>query len=72
MFLDPPYSKDMGIKAIELLDDITSDDCTIILETDYTDNVPDNISSFRKYDSRKYGRTIISFFEKEGKVYGST
>ena len=66
VFLDPPYGKDMGICAISLIDDITNDDCTIVLETDYTDNVPDNIGVFVKYDSRKYGRTIISFFRKEG------
>ena len=49
--------------------DITQDFC-FIGKTDeelslvcITDNVPDNVGVFIKYDSRKYGRTIISFFE---------
>lgn len=72
VFLDPPYSKDMGIDALKLIDKCTTDDCTVILETDYTDNVPDNVGVFIKYDSRKYGRTIISFFGKEGFVDGGS
>ena len=72
VFLDPPYGKDMGIEAIKILNEITSDDCTIILETDHIDNVPDEIGFFKKYDSRKYGRIIISFFEKEGFVNGGS
>ena len=72
VFLDPPYSKDMGLDALNMLNNCTNDDCTIILETDYTDNVPDKVGAFIKYDSRKYGRTIISFFGKEGFVDGGS
>lgn len=72
VFLDPPYGKDMGIEALKLLDNVTNDDCTIILETDNVDEVPDNVGVFKKYDSRKYGRIIISFFGKEGFINGGT
>lgn len=72
VFLDPPYSKDMGIEAINILDNITNDDCVVILETDCNDVVPDKIGVFNKYDSRKYGRVVISFFEKEGFINGGS
>lgn len=72
VFLDPPYSKDLGVEALKILSDLVSENCIIILESDSVDNIPDNIGVFNKYDSRKYGRVIISFFEKEGKIDGST
>lgn len=72
VFLDPPYGKDFGIDAIKLLDNITGDDTVIILETDQTDNVPDKIGAFEKYDNRKYGRVVISFFKKEGFLDGGS
>lgn len=72
VFLDPPYGKDMGIRAIELLDDFTEKKAIVILETDRTDDVPDKIDVFEKYDSRKYGRVIISFFKKEGFLDGGS
>ena len=33
-----------------------------VIETDQTDIPPDEIAGLIKYDSRKYGRTIISFY----------
>jgi len=72
VFLDPPYGKDMGILAINKLDRIVKDTGIVILETDYTDDVPDDIGNFTKYDSRKYGRVVISFFRKAGFIDGGT
>ena len=64
VFLDPPYGKDMGISAINKLDRVVKDNGIVILETDSIDNVPDKIDCFIKYDVRKYGRVVISFFRK--------
>ena len=72
VFLDPPYGKDMGIEAISLLDSITDENTVIILETDSIDDVPDKICAFYKYDARKYGRVVISFFKKEGFLDGGS
>src|SRR5574344_1142213 len=41
IFLDPPYGKDMGTDAIKLLEELTTDDSIVILETDEKDNVPE-------------------------------
>jgi len=64
VFLDPPYGKELGVNAISKLNRIVKDDGIIILETDSVDVVPDKIDIFEKYDARKYGRVIISFFRK--------
>lgn len=72
VFLDPPYGKDMGLKALKLLENAVSDDAVIVLETDYSEDVPDNVGIFEKYDFRKYGRTAVSFFRKEGFVDGGS
>ena len=72
IFLDPPYGKDMGIEAISLLDGITDENSIVILEADNTDNVPDKIDVFYRYDTRKYGRVVISFFKKEGFLDGGS
>jgi len=64
VFLDPPYGKDMGISAINKLARVVKDAGTVILETDGTESVPDRIDCFERYDTRKYGRVIISFFRK--------
>lgn len=72
VFLDPPYGKDMGIEAIELLDSVTDENTVIVLETDSVDDVPDTIGAFCKYDTRKYGRVVISFFRKEGFLDGGS
>lgn len=64
VFLDPPYGKDLGILAIKRLKDIVKDNSIIVLETDETDEVPDLIDCFERYDVRKYGRVTISFFRK--------
>jgi 16S rRNA (guanine(966)-N(2))-methyltransferase RsmD len=64
VFLDPPYGKDLGVQAISKLKRVVKDDVIIVLETDSIDIVPDTIDCFEKYDSRKYGRVIISFYRK--------
>lgn len=72
VFLDPPYGKDMGILAIRKLSSVVKDTGVVILETDTTDAVPDIIDCFEKYDTRKYGRVVISFFRKAGFTDGGS
>jgi len=72
VFLDPPYGKDLGILAINKLDKSVKDDGIVVLETDATEVVPDNIGCFERYDFRKYGRVMISFFRKAGFTDGGS
>jgi len=62
IFVDPPYSKGIEIVVLENVKDILTEDGMVIIETDHTDIPPEEINGLIKYDSRKYGRTIISFY----------
>ena len=62
IFVDPPYSKGIELLVLEKARNILSKNGIIIVETDQTDIPPDEINGLVKYDSRKYGRTIISFY----------
>ena len=62
IFVDPPYSKGIEIIVLENVKNILSDEGIVIIETDQTDITPEEINGLAKYDSRKYGRTIISFY----------
>ena len=66
IFLDPPYSKELGIKAIQEISnlDLLNQDGIIILETDKTENVPTTIGIYKKSTERIYGRVKINFFEQ--------
>lgn len=64
IFVDPPYSKGIEIKVLENVENILADEGIVIVETDQADILPDEVNNLIKYDARKYGRTIISFFIK--------
>lgn len=70
IFLDPPYGRQMVIKAIEEISrlDILDYDGIIISEQDETDILPDKIGNIEAYRTEKYGRTKITFWsmEREG------
>jgi len=62
IFVDPPYSKGIELTVLKNIKEILSDDGIIVIETDKSDILDDEINGFLKYDTRKYGRTIISFY----------
>lgn len=64
VFIDPPYNKELGVKAIEEIykRNILQVDGIIIYETDRTENVPEEINVYKRYDYRKYGRNILNFY----------
>lgn len=67
-YIDPPYNKNMGIDAIEKISeyDLLSDNGIIILETDTNEEVPDIIGRYEKYNYKRYGRNILSFYRRKG------
>lgn len=64
IFIDPPYNKDLGVKAIEEVykRNILQVDGIIVYETDRTEDVPEEINVYKRYDYRKYGRNILNFY----------
>ncbi len=62
IFLDPPYEKQLGEKALEqaFKNGWIADDALIVWEESAAINVPDELNLL---DSRKYGATKIHFLE---------
>lgn len=67
IFIAPPQYKKMWEKTIEIIDkhpDLLEDDGSIIVQIDPVEYVEMNLKNFREYESRKYGSTLLVFFEK--------
>lgn len=65
IFLDPPYRFDYGKKALEKIarNGLLSDDGVIVYERDRA--FEGEIAGLEKYDERKYGKAIFTFFRRE-------
>ena len=63
VFIDPPYLKDIEVSALICVSKLLDRNGIVIVETDEKDDIPDEVENLLKYDSRKYGRTIISFYK---------
>ena len=64
VFIDPPYSKGMELKAVELLLQcgLAATDCMLIIETEQKLSLPEKLFGATRVDKREYGRTAISFY----------
>lgn len=67
VFLDPPYRFDYGVPALEKLvgRGLIADDGVIIYERDCP--FEGEVRGLEKYDERKYGKTVLTFFKKGGR-----
>lgn len=73
VFVDPPYEKDIAVKAIELILDknILQQDGLIILETDHQERELEELKNIKKInikDLRQYGRVKLIFLSQEKKI----
>ena len=64
IYIDPPYSKGLGIEAIKLISsyDLLKKNGIIVLETDETEQIPEIIENFEKFKHKKYGRNVLNFY----------
>ena len=62
IYIDPPYKTDLGERALKVVTNALNDNGVVIFE----DEKPfdKEISGLIKYDSRKYGRVHLTFFNK--------
>lgn len=62
IFIDPPYRFDYGKSALEKIvkKGLLKEDGVIVYERDRA--FEEEIEGLEKYDERKYGKTILSFF----------
>ena len=63
VYIDPPYSTDLGKRALEKVERVLSDNGIAVFEDekpcDFT------IDGLVEYDRRKYGRIHLTFFKRE-------
>jgi 16S rRNA (guanine(966)-N(2))-methyltransferase RsmD len=67
VFMDPPYSKNIVVETMDFIskNDIINDNGLVIAEYSANDTVSERFGNFLRIDSRKYGKTIISFYRKD-------
>lgn len=68
IYIDPPYNKEMGINAVQLISNknVLTHDGIIILETDTNEIVPDLIGIYEKFNYKRYGRNVLNLFRRKG------
>lgn len=64
IYIDPPYNKGLGVKAIEIISsyDLLMKNGVLVLEADTNEVAPDKIGKFEKFKSRNYGRNFLYFY----------
>lgn len=64
VFVDPPYRSDLAARAVLALpSESLAADAVIVIEHDRRNVPPDALGSLLRTDQRRYGDTMISFFE---------
>ena len=65
IYIDPPYNRGFGIKAIERISsyDLLKKSGVLVFESDTGEDAPDFIGQYQKVKIKKYGRNYLSFYE---------
>jgi len=64
IFIDPPYGRGLAKKALKTISayDIVNANCTVIIEHEKSEILPEHIGRFLLFRQRKYGTTILSIY----------
>ena len=64
IFIDPPYAKEFGVPALEIIAKrgLLTEDGIAIYERDRS--FEGEIEGLEKFDERKYGKTYLTFFKR--------
>lgn len=64
VFVDPPYASDLAVRAVVALPrESLASDAVIVIEHDRRNAPPEALGSLLRTDERRYGDTLISFYE---------
>lgn len=66
IFIDPPYKGGFNESAVEKCQSVLAPFGTVVLESEFTEK--DEIGVFRKFKEKKYGRTYLTFYKREGEL----
>jgi 16S rRNA G966 N2-methylase RsmD len=65
VFVDPPYASDLATRAVLALPpEQLAAEVTIVIEHDRRHAPPDSLGSLVRSDQRRYGDTLVSFFQR--------
>jgi len=62
VFIDPPYASDLAIRSATALAHL-ADNAVVVIEHDRRHAPPERIGSLLRTDDRRYGDTLVSFYE---------
>ena len=67
IFIDPPYNRGLGIKAIERISsyNLLKTNGVLILEADEVEEIPDTIGMYERFNYKKYGRNVLNFYKRK-------
>lgn len=67
IFIDPPYALDVGVRAVEKIakKSLLSENGVLVFERDKP--FEGEVDGLEKYDERKYGKAILTFFRVAAK-----
>ena len=63
MYIDPPYKTDLGIKSLNEVKRVLTDDGIVVFEDEKA--FDGEVTGLKIYDRRKYGRVHLTFFSLE-------
>ncbi len=64
VFVDPPYRSDLATRSVLAIDPAKlAPDAVIVIEHDRHNAPPEALGSLLRTDHRRYGDTMVSFFE---------
>jgi 16S rRNA (guanine966-N2)-methyltransferase len=63
VFIDPPYASDLAIRAAQALAHLAVG-ATIVIEHDRRHAPPEHLGSLVRSDERRYGDTLVSFYQR--------
>ncbi|MGD9506148.1 MAG: 16S rRNA (guanine(966)-N(2))-methyltransferase RsmD [Syntrophobacteraceae bacterium] len=67
VFLDPPYGERGVDNALLALAPVAGRECLAVAERHIKDELPNRVGKWIMQDERRYGDSLISFFEREGR-----
>ena len=68
VFIDPPYKSEETEKVLKQLSqlDVLTKGAAVVVEHGNDKDLPDDINSLKKIDKRRYGDTMVTFYENRG------
>ena len=69
IFADPPYGRGLAKKTLKTLGayDIVSPNCTIVIQHEKKEILPEIQGRFLLFRQKKYGSSLLSFYREENK-----